>query len=117
MNAVGDCLFCKIAASQIPAKVVHADEELVAFEDISPQAPMHLLIIPVKHVSGVGHLAEAHDALMGRAMRLAAKLAADRGFGESGYRIIVNSGPDAGQSVPHLHLHVMAGRPFGWPAG
>lgn len=114
---MGDCLFCKIAALQIPAKIVYRDEELVAFDDITPQAPMHVLIIPVEHVSGVAQLADAHDALVGRAMRLAARLAAERGFGESGYRIVVNSGPDAGQSVGHLHIHVMAGRPFGWPAG
>ncbi len=114
---MGDCLFCKIAASQIPAKVVYSDEELVAFDDISPQAPMHVLIIPVEHVSGVGSLSSAHDALVGRAMRLAARLAAERGFGESGYRIVINSGPDAGQSVQHLHVHVMAGRAFEWPAG
>lgn len=112
-----ECLFCRIAAGTVPAKVVFADEEFVAFEDIQPQAPLHLLLIPRRHLPGLNDLAPDDDALLGKLGRLARQLAGERGLAEAGYRIVVNSGPDAGQSVFHLHLHLLGGRPLGWPPG
>ncbi|MDZ4806121.1 MAG: histidine triad nucleotide-binding protein [Candidatus Eisenbacteria bacterium] len=112
-----ECLFCRIAVGTVPAKVVFADEEFVAFEDIQPQAPVHLLLIPRRHLPGLNDLAPDDDALFGRLGLLARRLAHERGLAEAGYRIVVNSGPDAGQSVFHLHLHLLGGRPLGWPPG
>jgi len=117
VSTISDCVFCKIVAAQIPASIVHRDEQLVAFEDISPQAPMHVLIVPVEHVASTNALSDEHDALIGRAMRLAATLARQRGYSESGYRIVVNTGSDGGQTVNHLHIHVLGGRQFSWPPG
>jgi len=114
---MGDCIFCKIAAKEIPAALIYEDDQLVAFGDVNPQAPVHILIIPREHIPSLGHLDPGHDQLAGRALRLAAELAKGKGLGESGYRVVVNSGPDAGQSVGHLHFHVLGGRVMGWPPG
>jgi len=112
-----DCLFCRIAAGEIPAKIVHQDEGYVAFEDINPQAPVHILIIPRRHVEGVGTLADEDAAFAGGAVTLARRLATAKGLDESGYRLVFNNGTGAGQTVFHLHLHLMGGRPFTWPPG
>jgi histidine triad (HIT) family protein len=111
-----DCLFCKISRKEIPAKLVYDDEEIFAFEDIQPQAPTHILICPRKHLVSLAD-AEAEDAAMlGRMQLIAAKLAAERKLTD-GYRTVFNNGRGAGQSVFHLHLHLLGGRAFRWPPG
>jgi histidine triad (HIT) family protein len=111
-----DCLFCKIAAGEIPAKEVYRDAEVVAIEDINPQAPVHLLVMPVRHFDDAGALADARDdALLGQIIAVASSLGRERGG--NGYRLIANTGPDGGQTVPHLHVHVLAGRRMEWPPG
>ncbi|MGC4001357.1 MAG: histidine triad nucleotide-binding protein [Anaeromyxobacter sp.] len=114
---MSDCLFCKIAGGQIPAKLVHQDDELVAFVDINPQAPTHFLIIPRRHIPTLNDLGPADDALVGKMHRLAAKLAGERGHAESGFRVVMNANRDAGQTVFHIHLHLLGGRQMGWPPG
>jgi histidine triad (HIT) family protein len=112
-----DCLFCKIAQGQIPANVVHQDEELLAFRDINPQAPLHVLIIPKRHISTLNDLVPGDDALVGSMLRRAAAIAAEHGYGERGYRTVFNVNREAGQTVFHIHLHVLAGRGLTWPPG
>ena len=112
-----DCLFCNIVRGEIPAEVVHRDDAVTAFRDINPQAPTHLLIVPNEHVVGTNELQPEHDALIGRLIRTAAQIAAKEGVGESGYRLTVNCGPNAGQLVKHLHFHLLGGRRMGWPPG
>jgi histidine triad (HIT) family protein len=111
------CLFCRIVAGEIPSKRVYEDERLVAFEDINPQAPMHVLIVPREHVATLNDLDPAHDALVGEMVRRAAALAAARGHAEHGYRTVFNCNAGAGQTVFHIHLHVLAGRGLSWPPG
>ena len=111
------CLFCKIVAGEIPASKVYEDDRIVAFNDIIPQAPMHVLVVPREHVSTVNDLDPAHDALVGEMVRRAAAIAAERGYAERGYRTVFNCNADAGQTVFHLHLHVLGGRKFAWPPG
>jgi histidine triad (HIT) family protein len=112
-----NCLFCKIAGKEIPARIIHEDDLAVAFEDVNPQAPVHFLIIPKKHIATVLDLGAQDDALMGHLYRLAAQLAAQKGIAQSGFRTLVNCNRDAGQSVFHIHLHVLGGRPMAWPPG
>ena len=112
-----NCLFCKIAAGQIAAKIVYQDEDVVAFEDINPQAPHHILIIPRRHIPSVEDLKPDDGPVLVHIFTTAVKLAHDMGFGEGGYRIVTNVGPDAGQSVFHLHFHLLGGRKLGWPPG
>ena len=112
-----DCLFCRIAAKEVPATIVHEDDEAVAFEDIDPQAPVHILVIPRAHIESAAAVAEADEELVGRLVRIAAELAADRGLDKTGFRLVLNSGSDAGQAVNHLHLHVLGGRAMSWPPG
>jgi histidine triad (HIT) family protein len=112
-----DCLFCRIIAGQIPASVVYQDNEMVAINDISPQAPMHVLIIPRRHIATVNDLGPDDDALMGAMLRRAAALAGERGYGASGYRALFNCNREGGQTVFHIHLHVLGGRSLGWPPG
>lgn len=112
-----DCLFCKIAAGQIPAALVHQDDELIAFTDINPQAPLHVLIVPRRHIPTLNDLSPAEDALVGSMFRRAAALAAEHGYAERGYRTVFNCNRDAGQSVFHIHLHVLGGRGLSWPPG
>ena len=114
---MSDCIFCKIADRKIPSRVVHEDAETLAFEDLNPQAPVHVLVIPKRHVAGANDLTEEHDAVVGRLLRVAAKVAAERGVAQSGYRIVANTNRDGGQTVFHLHLHVLGGRPMQWPPG
>lgn len=111
---MADCLFCKIAAHEVPSEVVREDDEVLVFRDVRPVAPFHVLVIPKRHVAS---LAEADPSLAGRLAAAATRAAADAGYAERGYRVLTNTGPDAGQSVAHLHLHVLAGRPLGWPPG
>jgi histidine triad (HIT) family protein len=111
------CLFCRIAAGEIPAKIVYQDDDLVAFEDIHPQAPLHVLVVPRRHVATVNDLTPADDVLVGAMIRRAGAIAQARGFGAGGYRTVFNCNADAGQSVFHLHLHVLGGRSLGWPPG
>jgi histidine triad (HIT) family protein len=105
-----DCIFCKIIASKIPSDIIYQDEELVCFRDINPQAPIHLLIIPKKHIPSLTSLSEADLPLMGHMIALANKLARDEGISETGYRLAINCGEWGGQLVPHLHLHLLGGR-------
>lgn len=113
----GDCLFCRIAAKEIPSRIVHEDADVVAFEDISPQAPVHVLVIPRRHVESLAAAGPGEAELLGKLIGVANRIAATRGVAESGYRVVSNIGRDAQQSVPHLHLHVLGGRPFRWPPG
>ena len=114
---MSDCLFCKIVAGEIPATVVVDNDDVVAFRDLNPVAPTHVLVIPKRHIVGADHLS-AGDGDILAAMFLAAKeVAATDGLDEKGYRTVFNVGDDAGQSVPHLHLHVLGGRQMAWPPG
>ena len=112
-----DCLFCRIANEEIPAEVVRSDPDLVAFRDINPQAPTHILIIPRKHISSVSQLAEEDATTMGKLFLAARDLAREEGIAQDGYRMVVNAGPGAGQTVFHIHLHLLGGRSLGWPPG
>lgn len=114
---MSECLFCKIVRGEIPAKVVHQDADTVAFVDINPQAPTHLLVIPRKHVPTANDLAPEDEALVGKLFRVAAALAKERGIDGSGWRAVVNTHGDAGQTVFHVHLHLLGGRRMGWPPG
>lgn len=111
-----NCLFCKIAAKQIPSKVVYEDPDLFAFEDINPQAPTHILICPRKHFESLAHAATEDQAVLGKLQLVAAQLARERKLLD-GYRTVLNSGEGAGQTVFHLHLHLLGGRKFRWPPG
>jgi histidine triad (HIT) family protein len=111
------CLFCRIIAGEIPASKVYEDDRLVAFNDVNPQAPMHVLIVPREHIETLNDLSHGHDALIGEMTRRAAALAGERGYAASGYRTVFNCQRDAGQSVFHIHLHVLAGRTLRWPPG
>ncbi len=114
---MADCLFCSIVARKIPAKIVHEDADTVAFQDINPQAPTHLLVVPRKHIPTMSDLAGDDEAIVGKMFRTAAKLAGDRGHAAPGFRVVMNQNRDAGQTVFHIHLHVLGGRHFGWPPG
>ena len=111
-----DCLFCRIIRGEIPAKKVYEDEETLVFEDIKPQAPTHLLIIPKKHIVGIRETKAEDAEIVGKLHLVAAQIARDRKI-ENGYRTVFNVGPGAGQSVFHLHLHLLGGRPLSWPPG
>ncbi|HYD39680.1 MAG TPA: histidine triad nucleotide-binding protein [Anaeromyxobacter sp.] len=114
---MSDCLFCKLVAGQIPARIVHQDDDTVAFEDINPQAPTHLLVIPKKHIPTLNDLSPADDAIAGKLLRVAAELAAERGIAVEGWRAVMNTNRGAGQTVFHIHLHVLGGRAMTWPPG
>ena len=112
-----DCLFCKIIENKIPSKKVYEDEEVFAFEDVSPQAPVHILIIPKKHIATSLELKNEDNELIGRLYQAANKIAKDRGVADKGFRLVMNCNSDAGQTVFHIHLHLLAGRPMHWPPG
>lgn len=114
---MADCLFCKIAAGDIPSNKLFEDDQLLAFYDIDPQAPVHFLVIPKKHIDSAAVLTEDDAALLGHIYAVIAQLAAQLGIAESGYRVVTNVGADGGQSVKHLHFHVLAGRSLAWPPG
>jgi diadenosine tetraphosphate (Ap4A) HIT family hydrolase len=111
------CLFCRIVAGEVPAAKVHEDDLLVAIRDIAPRAPTHLLLLPRAHIASAADLTEADGPLLGRLFDVAARLARAEGIADRGYRLVTNVGAWGGQSVPHLHLHLMGGRAFEWPPG
>jgi histidine triad (HIT) family protein len=112
-----NCLFCKMVAGDIQPDVVYEDEHVLAFRDVNPQAPVHVLIIPKQHIATTNDLDEDNAHLAGRMLLAARQVAADAGIAERGYRTVLNCNPEAGQSVYHLHLHVLGGRPMHWPPG
>lgn len=111
------CLFCKIINRDIPSKIVYEDESILAFEDVSPQAPVHILVIPKKHIPTSLDLQDEDNELIGRMFRIANKIAKDKGAADKGFRIVMNCNSDAGQTVFHIHLHLLAGRVMRWPPG
>lgn len=113
----GACLFCRIVAGEIPAKLVRQDEDTVAFRDVNPQAPVHILVVPRRHIPSVNALEPGDAELVGKLFLAAREIAAAEGIADSGHRLVMNTGPDAGQSVDHIHLHVLGGRHVGWPPG
>lgn len=113
---MSDCLFCKMIAGDIPVEPMYEDDDVLAFRDISPKAPTHFLVIPKKHINDLGALETGDDGLVGKIIRVGAELAEKEGL-ERGYRTVFNNGPDAGQAVFHIHLHVLGGRQLGWPPG
>ena len=114
---LNDCLFCAIAAGEIPSTQVHADDRVVAFRDIAPRAPTHIVIVPRTHIGSVAELTDDDAPLAGHMLAVAASVARAEGIAEGGYRIVANIGAWGGQTVGHLHLHLMGGRPFTWPPG
>lgn len=112
---MNDCLFCKIAAGQIPSNKLYEDDQLLAFYDIDPQAPTHFLVIPKQHIDSAAALTESDAALLGHIYAVIADLCRQLGVAENGYRVVTNVGADGGQSVKHLHFHVLAGRSLAWP--
>jgi histidine triad (HIT) family protein len=105
-----DCIFCQIASGKIPGDIVYQDKEILAFRDINPKAPVHILIIPKKHIASLDQLSQSDTALVGRMVAVASRLAKDEGVAEKGYRLAINCGKEGGQLVPHLHLHLLGGR-------
>ncbi len=114
---MSDCVFCKIVAGKIPAKLLHEDEFVVAFADLNPQAPTHLLVIPRQHIETLNETGPEDSSLIGRMVAVATSLAKARGVDQSGYRCVLNCNADGGQSVFHIHLHLLAGRKLAWPPG
>lgn len=112
-----NCIFCRIVAGEIAADIVHRDEYAVAFRDVNPQSPVHLLVIPREHIESLNDAARSDEQLLGHLLRVAARVANDAGLAESGFRTVINTGAAAGQSVFHLHVHVLGGRPLAWPPG
>jgi histidine triad (HIT) family protein len=114
---MSDCLFCRIVAGEVPAEVVRTTERTVAFRDVNPTAPTHVLVVPRDHVAHAGEVTGEHGALVAELLTTASAVAADEGIAEGGYRLVLNVGDDAGNTVPHLHLHVIGGRRLSWPPG
>ena len=112
-----DCLFCKIASGVIQAQLAHQDDQCVAFHDLNPQSPTHILVIPRRHLSSIAECEPADEPLLGHLQLVAANLARKLGFEKSGYRMVLNTGPDGGQTVQHIHVHLLAGRALQWPPG
>jgi histidine triad (HIT) family protein len=117
VDAEPDCLFCGIVAGRIPSTLVHSDDLLIAFRDIAPRAPTHILIVPRRHIRSAAELTEADAPLLGRVFAVAAEIARAEGIADGGYRLVSNVGRWGGQTVDHLHIHLMGGRPFQWPPG
>lgn len=111
------CIFCQIANGTLPAAIIHQDDELLAFHDVNPVAPTHILVIPHAHIATANEFSEQNSALIGRMLLLASRIAAERGLASDGYRLVMNCNRDAGQTVFHIHLHLLAGRHLGWPPG
>ena len=114
---MSDCLFCRLTAGEIPASIVYQDARLIAFKDITPQAPTHILVIPRRHIASLNDLGPEDDALVGEMTRRAAAIAKEEGLAERGYRVVFNCNADAGQTVFHIHMHLLGGRKLGWPPG
>jgi len=112
-----DCLFCKIATGKIPATIIYKDDSILAFDDITPKAPQHKIIIPHKHIDSLNHLHDEDTELLGHMVQSATKLAKQLGFADEGYRLVLNCNDHGGQTVFHIHLHLLGGRQFGWPPG
>lgn len=112
-----DCIFCKIAAGTIPARIVYQDDQVVAFHDLNPQAPTHVLVIPRRHLENLAAASPEDEAILGRVLWVARQVAEREGIAAAGFRVVINTNADAGQSVPHLHAHVLGGRRMGWPPG
>ncbi len=112
-----DCIFCKVVAGEIPSKKIYEDELAFAFRDINPQAPTHVLVIPRAHIASLSAAAEADELLLGHLLRVAAHVAREAGHADGGFRTVINNGAGAGQSVFHVHVHVLGGRPLSWPPG
>lgn len=112
-----NCIFCKIIAGELPAEVVYRDNRALALEDVNPQSPVHVLVIPHEHIESLDEASQRDEALLGHLLRIAARIANERGLSESGYRTVINTGAGAGQSVFHLHVHVLGGRALSWPPG
>jgi histidine triad (HIT) family protein len=117
MNHDPNCIFCKIIEKKIPSKIVYEDDSVTAFEDVNPQAPVHTLVVPNKHIPDIHSMSEADRELVGHLFFTARKIAEDKGLDEKGYRMVINNGRGAGQTVFHLHLHILSGRRFSWPPG
>ena len=113
MAAESDCIFCKIVAGEIPSAAVYRDESVMAFEDVSPLAPTHVLVVPASHVGRLAGLSDSDEKLLGHMVTVADQIAAERGIQHRGYRLVINQGEEAGQAVEHLHLHLIGGRPLG----
>ena len=114
---MADCLFCKMVSGEITPDTVYEDDDILAFKDINPQAPLHVLIIPKAHIATVNDLSDVNAATVGRLFLTAKQIAADNGLTEPGYRLVMNCNADAGQTVFHIHLHLLGGRPMTWPPG
>lgn len=112
-----ECIFCKIAKGEVPSKILHEDEEVLVFEDVEPQAPVHLLIIPREHISAVVDVPQSQMGLFGKMIQAGMSVARKRGLEPKGYRFVMNYGKDGGQLVQHIHLHLLGGRPMEWPPG
>jgi histidine triad (HIT) family protein len=115
--AENDCLFCQIVSGAIPSQRIYEDEVACAFLDVNPQAPKHVLIVPREHMDSLNDAAQGDEKLLGRLIRLASKIANQLDIAESGFRTVINTGPDGGQSVSHLHVHILGGRSMTWPPG
>jgi histidine triad (HIT) family protein len=111
------CLFCRIIAGEIPGDLLHQDDHCVVLRDINPQAPLHALVVPREHLESLDDASQKDEVLLGHLLRIAARIANDQGHAETGYRTVINTGAGAGQSVFHLHVHLLAGRPMNWPPG
>lgn len=116
-ESVDDCLFCKIIDGRIPGAIVYQDDKVVAFKDINPQAPMHILVVPRRHIATLNALTAEDDAIVGEVVRRGAALAKEAGYADRGYRTVFNTNGEAGQTVFHIHLHVLGGRALTWPPG
>jgi histidine triad (HIT) family protein len=114
---MSDCLFCKMVSGEIQPDTIYEDDEVLGFRDLNPQAPTHVLVVPKTHISTINDLEDNHSALVGRLFLAAKKIAADEGIADDGYRTVMNCNAGAGQTVFHIHLHVLGGRPMGWPPG
>lgn len=110
-------IFERIAAGEIPARIVRKDDEILAIHDVNPQTPVHILIIPRKVITRIAQAGDADSAMLGKLLLAARDIAREQGLEETGYRLVINNGPDAGESVPHMHVHLMGGRPMDWPPG
>ncbi|MBY4675991.1 histidine triad nucleotide-binding protein [Marinobacterium arenosum] len=110
-----DCLFCKILNKEIPAQIIYEDEKVIAFNDINPQAPTHCLVIPRKHIATLNQIEDTDQELVGHMVQVAAKIADQQGFDQTGYRTVFNCNEHGGQTVYHIHLHLLGGKPMGWP--
>lgn len=112
-----DCLFCRIVKKEIPGRIVHEDHLILAFEDVNPQAPVHILVIPKRHIQSLAQVTETDQGLLGSLLLVVTNLAKSKNLAQEGYRTVLNSGPNGGQTVDHLHIHLLGGRPMTWPPG